>query len=144
MAKKEKKQTKTCLYMYSYRLVQIQCTSIEVIILKHWWNTRKKKQKEEKKTLSTNALCVIKSVRIHYRITQPFFFFFWKTKLMEYISTTSLSLQGGKTMWVSKHSRNYLDQGEQDFGLTRLTLEMISLEFSLCRAAETLTLQFVI
>jgi len=37
-----------------------------------------------------------------------------------------------------------LDQGEQDFGLTRLTLEMISFEFSLCRAAETLTLQFVI
>ena len=45
---------------------------------------------------------------------------------------------------VSKHLGNDLDQGEQDFGLTRLTLEMISLEFSLCRAAETLTLQFVI
>ena len=74
MAKKEKKQSK--IYLYVYKLVQIQCTSIDVII--------------------------------------------------------------------SKHSGNDLDQGEQDFGLTRLTLEMISLEFSLCRAAETLTLQFVI
>ena len=78
---------------------------------------QKENKTKQKNSLSTNVPVCYKIITLQNH--SIFFFFFLKNKTYGVYTYNKLELGGGggKNMWVSKHSRNDLDQGEQDFGL---------------------------